>query len=139
MDESSRKITFHVPGKPIPQSRPRFARRGNHVATYDAAPAKDYKSWVKTCALNAMAVEQVTLIPREIALAMNLTVNIERPKSKKNAVYVTVKPDVDNLAKGILDSLESILYAADQQIITLTVSKHYSDCPGVIISVTEVI
>lgn len=139
MDESSRKITFHVPGKPIPQSRPRFARRGNHVATYDAAPAKDYKSWVKTCALNAMAVQKVSIFPREAALAMNLTVNIERPKSKKKAVYVTVKPDVDNFAKACMDSLESILYAADQQIITLTVSKHYSDCPGVIISITEVI
>lgn len=130
-------IEFFIPGRPVAQSRPRFARRGNFVATYDATPAKDYKSWVKSCALDYMHTFNVTLIPRETPLVMMLTVGVDRPKSKKKALHVVTKPDCDNFAKGIMDALESVLYQADQQITKLIVSKHYSDRPGVTVSIEE--
>lgn len=131
------QIEFFVPGKPIAQSRPRFARRGNFVQTYDATPAKDYKSWVKSCALECMAFAGISMISREVPLVMILVVNVERPKSKKKAVHVVSKPDCDNFAKGVMDALESILYQADQQIVRLVVSKHYSDRPGVTVTISE--
>ena len=131
------QIEFYVPGKPVAQSRPRFARRGNFVQTYDATPAKDYKSWVKSCALDHMAKFNVSLIPRDIPLVMLLTVEVERPKAKKKALFVVTKPDVDNFAKGIMDSLESVMYSADQQIVRLIVSKQYSDRPGVTVTISE--
>lgn len=131
------QIEFFVPGKPVAQSRPRFARRGNFVATYDAAPAKDYKSWVKSCALDYMSSFNKTIIQRDVPLVMILTVQIERPKSKKKAVFPVTKPDCDNFAKGIMDALESIMYAADQQIVRLTVTKTYSDRPGVTVTIVE--
>jgi Holliday junction resolvase RusA-like endonuclease len=130
-------IEFFVPGKPVAQSRPRFARRGNFVATYDAAPAKDYKSWVKSCALDYMLSFKMEMIPRDIALVMVLVVQVERPKAKKKALHVVTKPDCDNFAKGIMDALESIMYTADQQIVKLVVSKHYSDRPGVTVTIEE--
>lgn len=131
------QIEFFVPGKPVAQSRPRFARRGNFVQTYDATPAKDYKSWVKSCAIDYMTTFNITIISRDIPLVMILSVNVERPKSKKNAVHVVSKPDCDNFAKGVMDALESILYQADQQIVRLVVSKHYSDRPGVTVTISE--
>jgi Holliday junction resolvase RusA-like endonuclease len=130
-------IEFFVPGKPVAQSRPRFARRGNFVATYDAAPAKDYKSWVKSCALDYMQAFNINMFTRDIPLVMVLVVNVDRPKSKKKAMFVVTKPDCDNFAKGIMDALESILYTADQQIVRLVVSKHYSDRPGVTVTIQE--
>lgn len=130
-------IEFFVPGKPVAQSRPRFARRGNFVQTYDAAPAKDYKSWVKHCALTYMENFRVIRFERDIPLVMILSVSIERPKSQKKAVFPVTKPDCDNFAKGVIDALESILYTADQQIVRLVVSKHYSDRPGVTVTIQE--
>lgn len=130
-------IEFYVPGKPVAQSRPRFARRGNFVQTYDAAPAKDYKSWVKHCALTYMENFKVVRIGKDIPLEMVLTVQVERPKSRKKALFPTTKPDADNFAKGVMDALESILYEADQQIVRLVVSKHYSDRPGVTVNIQE--
>lgn len=132
-------IEFFVPGKPVAQSRPRFARRGNFVQTYDATPAKDYKSWVKSCCLDYMGAFKISMFPREIPLIMILTVNVERPKSKKKAVFPVTKPDCDNFAKGVMDALESILYQADQQIVRLAVSKQYSETPGVNIIVKEAV
>ena len=131
------QIEFFIPGKPIAQSRPRFARRGDFVQTYDAAPAKDYKSWVKSCALDYMATFKMVMISRDIPLVMLLVVDVERPKAKKNALHVVTKPDCDNFAKGIMDALESIMYQADQQIVRLVVSKHYSNRPGVTVTISE--
>jgi Holliday junction resolvase RusA-like endonuclease len=130
-------IEFWVPGKPVAQSRPRFARRGNFVQMYDAAPAKDYKSWVKFCALDYMDNFKLSMIPRDVPLVMMLSVQVERPKAKKKALHVVTKPDCDNFAKGIMDALESIMYTADQQIVRLVVSKHYSDRPGVKVTIQE--
>lgn len=130
-------IEFFIPGKPVAQSRPRFARRGNFVATYDAAPAKDYKSWVKSCALDYMISFKKEIIPRDIPLVMMLEVNVDRPKTRKKALFPVTKPDCDNFAKGVMDALESIMYAADQQIVRLIVSKHYSDRPGVTVTISE--
>jgi len=130
-------IEFFIPGKPVAQSRPRFARRGNFVATYDATPAKDYKSWVKSCALDSMEKFGIKLINRDIPLVMTLAVQMERPKARKKDVFPVTKPDCDNFAKGVMDALESILYTADQQIVRLIVSKHYSDQPGVLVTVQE--
>ncbi|MDD2899009.1 MAG: RusA family crossover junction endodeoxyribonuclease [Desulfuromonadaceae bacterium] len=137
MSDSVKKIEFFIPGKPVAQSRPRFARRGAFVATYDAAPAKDYKSWVKSCALDHMEKASITMISRDIPLIMTLVVDVERPKTKKNVAFPTTKPDCDNFAKGVMDALESILYQADQQIVRLVVSKHYSDRPGVTVTISE--
>jgi Holliday junction resolvase RusA-like endonuclease len=36
-----------------------------------------------------------------------------------------------------MDALESIMYTADQQIVKLVVSKHYSDRPGVTVTIEE--
>jgi len=47
------------------------------------------------------------------------------------AVRPTKSPDVDNLAKAILDSLNKIAYNDDAQVVYLEVSKHYAVEPRV--------
>ncbi len=60
------------------------------------------------------------------------------PKSKDalkkiaaNKGQCTKRPDADNLAKGILDSLNSVAYLDDAQVYSLTVTKGYDDTPCV--------
>lgn len=131
-------ITFFVPGKPVAQSRPRFARRGSHTVAYDAAPAKDYKSWVKSCAVDAMAAAGLTVINRDIPLMLHAVINLQRPKSKtKRFTMPTSKPDCDNVLKGLQDAMESIVYEADQQIVSVSVRKQYHVAQGVHITITE--
>jgi Holliday junction resolvase RusA-like endonuclease len=131
-------ISFFVPGKPVAQSRPRFARRGPHVVAYDAAPSKDYKSWVKSCAFEAMQIAGRTIIGRDVPLTLDAVINLERPKSKaKRFTQPTSKPDCDNVLKGLQDAMESIVYEADQQIVQVSVIKRYSITPGVTITIEE--
>lgn len=128
-------IDFTVPGKPVAQSRPRFARRGNFVATYDAAPSKDYKSWVKWCAVQAM--DGRARFPREMALSLDVVVTTVKPKSlPKHVIHNTKKPDIDNYVKGLMDAMEGVVYEADQQIVEIHARKVYGESDMVSVSVT---
>ena len=113
-------LEIYIPGKAVPQGRPRFARRGNFVQTYDAKQSVDYKSWVKHCAMEVMHKTGTQLISRDVPLHMVLNVVIAKPSSvPKRRLCPVVKPDLDNIQKTIQDALEGIAYQADQQIVSI--------------------
>ena len=49
----------------------------------------------------------------------------------------TLKPDYDNIAKIIADSLNGIAYRDDAQIVDGYVRKFYSDKPRVVVTIQE--
>lgn len=130
-------MIIYIPGPPIAQSRPRFARMGQHVRTYDATPARDYKSWVKCCAIDAMRNSGLEMYQRDIPLEMTVDISLQRPKTlPKRVIYPTKKPDASNVLKGVEDALEGIAYEADQQIVSTTVRKVYG-VPGVTVEIEK--
>jgi Holliday junction resolvase RusA-like endonuclease len=52
-------------------------------------------------------------------------------------VKPSVKPDLDNLCKAVLDALNGIAYHDDKQIVELHLSKAYSDHPRTEIKLEE--
>jgi Holliday junction resolvase RusA-like endonuclease len=131
-------LTIYIPGKAVAQGRPRFARRGPGVATYDAPASRDYKSWVRSCAMQAMTKQAGEIIPREVPLHIVLTVSVARPKSiPKNRLLPVVKPDLDNFLKTVQDALEGIVYQADQQIVSVRAVKKYSSSDSVEVRIMD--
>ena len=131
-------LTFQVTGEPKGQPRPRaFARKMGavHVARfYDSDVADEWKSAVQI-ALLEMATQtrwELTLGP----VAVELRFAMPRPKShfgakglKPSAPVAHVgKPDVDNLAKLILDQLtrSGNVWRDDSQVVSLTVHKFWA-------------
>lgn len=55
-----------------------------------------------------------------------------------NEIYPTTKPDTDNIAKSILDSLNKIAYLDDKQVVDLRVRKRYAEVPSVSVWISEV-
>lgn len=55
-----------------------------------------------------------------------------------NEIYPTIKPDTDNIAKSILDSLNGLAYKDDKQIVKLNVDKRYDEVPSVNVWISEV-
>jgi Holliday junction resolvase RusA-like endonuclease len=47
------------------------------------------------------------------------------------------KPDLDNVAKCFLDSMNEIVYLDDKQVINLHVTKVYAETPAVEVMVKE--
>ena len=131
-------LTFQVTGEPKGQPRPRaFARKmGNvHVARfYDSDVADTWKSAVYLEVLGAAyrAGWQVTTGP----VSVSLNFAMPRPKShfgakglKPSAPAAHVgKPDVDNLAKLILDQLtrSGNVWRDDSQVVSLSVHKFWA-------------
>ena len=123
-------IDFCILGNPVAQGRPKFARRGRFVTTYDPPKSKSFKETVKWQAIESGANKELLEGPLEVTLVFSM----QRPKGhhgKKGLrpsapKYHTVKPDIDNLTKGVIDGLEGICFARDQQIVSMDLTKEYA-------------
>ena len=120
---------FEVPGKVIGKGRPRLNSYTGVV--YTPTKTKDYET----------LVEQYFLLkyPRFKALEGRIKVNIiayfSIPKTTKksdinemleNNISPTKKPDIDNIVKAILDSMNKFAFKDDNQITKLEVEKKYA-------------
>ncbi len=133
------KIEFNIPGKVQAKQRPRF----NGKFAYTPKETIAYENWVKTCYLE----KHRDVKPLENPLKVKIIAYYEVPKSaskkKKlqmlhNEIFPTVKPDTDNIAKSILDSLNGIAFLDDKQVVKLEVEKYYGSSACAAVSIEEV-
>ena len=114
-------LSFTVYGRPEPQGSTRaFVVKGRAVVT-SANP--NIKGWRDLIASEAR-VQMQGLPPVDGPVEVRASFYLPRPKSVKR-VSPTVKPDLDKLARGVLDSLTNVVYRDDAQVTSLQVSKHY--------------
>ena len=131
---------FEVPGKVIGKGRPRLNSYTGVV--YTPTRTKDYES----------LVEQYFLLkyPRFKILEGRIKVNIiayfSIPKTTKksdinemleNNISPTKKPDIDNIVKAILDSMNKFAFKDDNQITKLEVEKKYAIEDKVYVKIEE--
>ena len=57
----------------------------------------------------------------------------------EDQLYPTKKPDIDNIAKCVLDALNKLAYRDDTQVVTLRMEKHYGEIPRVEVEIEEII
>ena len=124
--------TFTIPGEPKGKARHRITKSG---IAYIPKQTTSYENWVKQCYLDNY--EQTD---SKAEISVHITCFFAPPKSiskKKrqqmlsNKINVTKKPDCDNIAKIILDSLNKIAYHDDSQVVNLHVNKRYAELPYV--------
>lgn len=143
------KLKFEVAGEPVAQARPRVVRTKTGVRGIDPAKSKNYKAWVKFCALNAFKKLE-TKRPKklmEAPLKVKLLIYRSIPKSdskklktqkQNNDVLPTVKPDIDNVFKAVTDALTGIIWQDDKQIVNAEIAKRYSSMPRVEVEIEEI-
>lgn len=133
------KRNFNIPGKVQAKQRPRF----NGKFAYTPKETIAYENWVRTCYLEKYRGQPILENP----LKVKIIAYYEIPKStskkrrlemKDDKVFPTVKPDTDNIAKSILDSLNNIAYLDDKQVVKLEVEKYYSDVASVVVMIDEI-
>lgn len=133
------KINFIIQGKVQAKQRPRF----NGKLAYTPRETVAYENWVKTCYLEKYKGQR----PLEKPLKVKIIAYYDIPKStskKKqqqmlnNEIFPIVKPDTDNIAKSILDSLNKIAYLDDKQVVKLEVEKYYSQAPSTVVMIEEI-
>lgn len=119
--------SFVVKGRPVPKARPRVAR--GHA--YTPQRTKDYEEIVQIAYKNAGGTKF------EGAVVMRISAVYKAPKKSMLYHNRTKKPDLDNIAKAIMDGLNGIAYEDDSQVSFLQVEKFYGEEDVTIIEVSE--
>lgn len=140
----TRELTFVVPGKVVGKGRPRFARVGQvGMRAYTPAATKAEETRVGYLARAALG----GLGPITGAVAVRIAASCCPPASwsrRKRALALagglspTTKPDIDNVAKLVLDGLNGVAFVDDSQIVDLTASKRFGTDEHVAVWVREI-
>ncbi|MBF0562749.1 MAG: RusA family crossover junction endodeoxyribonuclease [Alphaproteobacteria bacterium] len=59
-------------------------------------------------------------------------------KTRDGGARPTTSPDVDNIAKLALDSMNGIIFIDDRQVCSMKIEKHYGDAPCTVVRVSEI-
>lgn len=62
----------------------------------------------------------------------------KKEMARSGQLRPTTKPDLDNVVKGLADSLNKIAWKDDNQIVSITAHKYYADEPKIEIQIEEV-
>lgn len=135
-------IRFEIPGEPGAKGRPRFSNHGGFTKTYTDKKTRLYESLVRDAYFSTIGNPDP--ISKEMEVEINAHFGIPKSASKcKRAAMIdgrirpTKKPDTDNIAKVILDSLNGIAFDDDKQVVKLVVNKFYSEKPHVEVCLWE--
>ena len=121
------KIEFFVPeirGK----GRPRLTKSG-HAFTDEKT--RNYENLVKLLAMQAMENAGAQMTDKPVKATINAYFEIPKSYTKKkvqaiiNGEIKPGKPDLDNLAKSLLDGCNKIIFKDDVQIYAIFATKSY--------------
>ena len=124
------KIEFTVLGNPKALKRHRTFRRGNFVGQYDPS-VKEKDDFL------VLAHQHAPPQPIDVPVKLRVEFLFARPKShyrkgilKQDAPITHIgRPDIDNLIKFIMDSLNGVYWKDDSIIYDIVSSKYYDEIP----------
>ena len=130
------KIEFEVPGKAVGKGRPRFSRRSGHV--YTPAKTAQYEMQVAAACREAMGLTPPTEGPVHVSISVLRSIPKSWAKLKNREYFkerTLPRPDVDNIAKAILDGCNGIAYKDDAQVNALYITKGYGSCDITLVTI----
>lgn len=111
---------FRVAGQVVGKPRPRFNRMGTKVRTYTPKNGEMFEELVRNSYMAQCGDMHKGAVKVEIAYRRVL------PKSRPKKVEIEpdlFKPDVDNVAKAVLDALNGVAFEDDKDVVSLKVEK----------------
>jgi Holliday junction resolvase RusA-like endonuclease len=129
-----------IPGKVAAKGRPRFTKAGH---TYTPEKTVAYEDLVKLTYMGKYG--QDVLEGPLSATIIHCMAPTKTDKAKKSLyeqmlrgdIPPTKKPDLDNVVKSVLDSLNGIAYKDDAQVCELIVSRVYFRCDCLVVTIKE--
>lgn len=121
-------IEYFVAGTPKTQGslkgfvvRSKETGKSRAVITHDNKPElRDWRATVRQVTADEM--DGPITGPVELRIQFHL----ERPRSRLKMRFPDVKPDLDKLARAVMDALKGVAYHDDNQVVGLVVSKIYA-------------
>ena len=129
-----------IPPKGNAQQKGAFVRPGKGIRFFKKkAVVEAERTW------HALLYPHRPAVPFEgpVSLCLHLTYPWRKGEKKRNIAKwarmpIETRPDVENVAKGLIDVMATLLFFRDDsQIASLSLSKHYGDTPGLKIVLTS--
>ena len=133
--------TLTITIEPSPKERPRATVVGGHARIYTPKTTEAYEKKIRDA-----WIRQNGDTPMDGQLLAKIYYGFRIPKStpKKNIpamlqkiIRPTVKPDLDNLDKAVMDALNKVAYKDDSQIVAKVSKKHYAEVPNIRIVIAQ--
>jgi Holliday junction resolvase RusA-like endonuclease len=121
-------VAFFTHGLPKAQPRPRAFVRGRRASVFDPGTAKQWKLQVALAA-RAQQPEHPIVGPCAVAMIFYLPrpQRLETKSADPGRVPHIARPDLDNLAKAVLDALtDDDWFMDDAQVVQLDLQKWYA-------------
>lgn len=117
----SRPVSVFVAGSPAPQGSKKYL--GNGIMVESSKAVKPWRVDV------AWAVRAHFPTPLDGAVRLELEFVMPRPKSapKKSTPAAVKRPDLDKLARAVLDAITGVVVADDSQVVELVASKRIAE------------
>lgn len=137
-------LRFRVPGQPVAKGRPKVSIRGGRFAhVYTPAKTLDFENRVRFAAKEAMeraGFERPIDGPLRVVLSILVGMPAgwsgkRRQEALDGQIASTRKPDVDNVAKAVIDGMNAIVYPDDARVVELIARKAFDLEPGVDVEV----
>jgi Holliday junction resolvase RusA-like endonuclease len=127
------RLEFVVPGEPVAKGRPRVTARGGRARAYTPARTRAYEALVADCARLAAETAGGWEVGRRVPLRVTVEAIHARPgrlfrvSDDAGRTPRVARPDVDNVAKAILDGLDqSGIWGDDAQVVDLVATKRHA-------------
>lgn len=133
---------FVIPGRPKGKGRPRVNTKTRRA--YTPATTKSYEESIKYCYMVAYSPTErlhkgcVSVAIDAVFPAPTGWSKATRRQALAGLIKPTGKPDLDNVAKAVLDALNGIAYTDDSKVTELHVSKRYGECGHVAVRIDDV-
>ena len=134
------KYEFEVPGEIVGKERPRVNMYTGRV--YTPNKTKDYELLVQ----QYFKIKYPNYKVLEGRISINIIAYLKIPNSTsktktqemlENKISPTKKPDVDNIAKSILDAMNGFVFKDDNQVSKISVEKRFALEEKAVITVEE--
>lgn len=124
------KVKFSVIGQIAGKGRPRFTSKGGFFKAYTPKKTKDYEELIAYSFRLTGAEKSVKALRVKIFVFKKIPKSTTKKMTQAllDKVYqCTVKPDIDNIVKVVLDALNGVAYNDDIQVAELAVIKNFTD------------
>lgn len=117
-----------IPGQPIGKQRPRLSTRGGFARAYTPAPTVRWeKAAAAIMAKQPRDFDSGAMVTVRMIAVMKRPQRLLRKRDPDGRMWCDAKPDVDNVAKALLDSaVRAGVIDDDKQVVALYAAKMYA-------------
>lgn len=138
-----KEVNLTLPLEPVPKGRPRFNKTQYGVMPYTPPKTKRFEQDVALLYYQSDSPQFERNVPIEVSIEFGMVIPASSTKKRKQLmlqglIHHTVKPDLDNLTKAVLDALNGLAWHDDAQISKLYVRKLYTENPYIQLQIKQI-